>query len=108
MQRARHMGLDRRRLAREHAEAVSFGMAGQIDQDIDAIGADLLGQAIVAPLRGVAPAIGDLLEFLGRRIHLGRARVAHDLELIPVMAVELCQAKSGELRRISKKSKLCD
>ena len=45
------MHLDRCRLARKHAEPVSLGMTGQIDQDVDSIGADLSGEAIVGPLR---------------------------------------------------------
>ena len=80
--------LDRCRLARKYAEAVSFGMAGQIDQDIDAIVANLGGEAIVAPLRGVTPAIGDALKFACRRVLLRRARVAHDLELGAVMVLQ--------------------
>jgi hypothetical protein len=62
------MRLNRCRFARKHTEAVSAGVAGQIDQDIDAVGADLSGEAIVGPLRGVAPAIGDPLKLAGRRI----------------------------------------
>src|SRR3954451_8506915 len=76
------------RLARKHTEAVSAGMAGQIDQDIDAIGADLSGETIVGTLRGVAPAIGDPLKFAGSRIPFRSTRVAHDLELCPIIVLQ--------------------
>ncbi len=80
--------LDRCRLARKYAEAVSSGVAGQIDQDIDAIGANLCSEAIVGPLRGVTPAIGEPLKFACRPVHFRRTRVAHDLELCPVMVLQ--------------------
>ena len=47
-----------RRLARKHAHPVAGGMPGQIDQDIDLVFLDLLGEAIVGPLRRIPPLIG--------------------------------------------------
>ena len=77
----------RRRLAREQVEPVALGMAGQIDQDVDAVGAYTRGQGVgVQPLRG-HPMVDQHAQALGRRIggqaHLG---IGEQLEGQPVVA----------------------
>ncbi len=47
--------LQRRRLAREHGQPVVGRVAGQVDQDVDAIGDDLRIQRAVVQARHVAP-----------------------------------------------------
>jgi hypothetical protein len=49
----RHRG----RAAGKDAQAIAGGVSGQIDQDIDAIGTDALGQFVIAQSRRRYPAI---------------------------------------------------
>ena len=55
-------------------------MTGQVDENIDLIGLDLLAQLVVGGLSNVAPPIGRALEILGEFILDKRGRVAGDLE----------------------------
>ncbi len=96
------VGLDRSRLANKNSEPVAAGVSRQVDQDIDLVLADLIAQALVGPLRRVAPAVGDLLELVRQAVLDRRARIAHDLErrLIGVLQHGLEYPRGGMTAKI--------
>ena len=70
---AEHGHLDGGRLAGEDEHAVVGGVQGEVDEDIDAVGADRLGELGIGQAGGVEPEVGEGLELAGDLI--GRAQV---------------------------------
>ena len=54
--------LDRSRLAGEYLKSIAFTVAGQVNQNVDLVGPDAIGQPVVGPLESVSPSIGNLPE----------------------------------------------
>ena len=79
--------MHRRGPAREYRQTIEFGVARQIHQDVDAVGADLLDQRIVRQLPDVAPRVGARAQTLGHRIRRPRT-VANVLECSPVACAQ--------------------
>ena len=52
--------LYRCRLAREGEQPIAGGVAGEIDQDIDAVAADLFGKFFIAQSDRAVPVIGEM------------------------------------------------
>ena len=78
----------------EGEEAIAGGVAGEIDEDVDLVDADLLRdlrvfqQRDVAPVVGVVGLVGVLLEALGHRITEEVGAVAENFELLRVVPGE--------------------
>jgi len=84
-------GLDRRRSARHHAHAGATRVAGQIHQQVDAIGADALGSLFVRKLQGaqVDEGAGQLLQACAqRRAIVGTGRIQEQLEALAVQRLQ--------------------
>src|ERR1700739_2742545 len=80
--------LDRRRLARKHGEPVAGGMTGEIDEDIDLVGLDAVGELVITELPGVDPSIGQPAALLGRLIARRKAGITDDLEIAAVTVMQ--------------------
>ena len=63
-------------------------MAGEVDKDVDPVGADLGGDRIVTHAHGRAPVVGQSLEPLGDRVGVAHLGVAEELDLGPVVGGE--------------------
>src|SRR5262249_36865293 len=77
--------LYRRRLASEHREAVTAHVAHAVDQNIDAVGANLLGELIVGKSGSVAPRMDTAVEPGSYVIRICSIRVADHIELTGIM-----------------------
>ena len=73
--------LNRRGLPGEHPQAVAGGVAGQIDQQVDLILADQVGDPGVRQPHDGAPVVGRSFYALGHRVGMGHVGVAENLEL---------------------------
>src|SRR5262249_31403688 len=80
--------LHRGRLAGEHQQPVPGGVAGQIDEEVDVIGADLLGQALVAPAGHVVPGGGRGPEAGGEVVGVDAVAVADEGGLLRVEVLD--------------------
>ena len=77
--------LHRRRLAGKYAKPVFRRMAGEIDQDIDAVRPDTLGKLIVRQPDGHQPVIGKFLQTRRNHVrpqYLGIAEYFHRLPIV--------------------------
>src|SRR5258708_33370711 len=72
--------LHRRRFASEHKQPVAGSVTGKVDQDVDAVGPDLLGQSIIRRTYRRTPILHGLLQPGGGAILALYSRVAIDLE----------------------------
>ena len=77
-----------RGFAGEGQQAVTAGVAGQIDQDVDAIGADHLRHAPVIQPHRRPPAIGQRAEALGCGVLGQYLGVTGDFKPRPVMVFQ--------------------
>ena len=77
-----------RGLAREGKEAVSAGVPGEINQDVDAIGAYALGQRFIAQSCHLMPAIGAGLTLCRQRIGVAYPGIADEFKGLLVMMGE--------------------
>src|SRR3954453_16708881 len=80
--------LDRGRLAGEEMEPVAGRMPGHVDQDIDPVGLNAIGQFVVRHLPGVDPDVRRGSECGGDLISYRRARIANDLETGMIMMAQ--------------------
>lgn len=69
-----------RGLAAEHQHAVVFRVNGKVDEDVDLVGADQVGQLFVGKVGGVAPDVGVLAEHSGKGGRAPDVAVAMDRE----------------------------
>ena len=80
--------MDRRRLPAEERHLGAIGVAGQIDQDIDTVMADLRGRSRFIEPQDRDPMIDEATHPGGDRIFPGYARIAENLGLGAVMMLE--------------------
>src|SRR4051812_18681049 len=80
--------LDRGRLAGEDMEPVAGRMPGHVDQDIDPVGLDTIGQLVIRHLPGVDPDIRHRPELVRYLIPYRRARIADDLKTGMIMMAQ--------------------
>ena len=81
--------LHRRGLARENGETIVGGVPGEIDEDVDAVLADHVGDAIVGNVADHAPGAGGGAEAIGGGVFMGLLGVAEDLEGGAVVSANL-------------------
>ncbi|HEX7055358.1 MAG TPA: hypothetical protein VF211_15655 [Burkholderiales bacterium] len=72
--------LERRRPRGERPQAAALGVAGEVDQDVDAVAADLLRERAVRQVVHRLEAIGVPPDRLGDVVAAAQVRVADDLE----------------------------
>ena len=72
--------MDRRRFAREDQKAVALRVAGEVDEDVDAVLANLLGEVFVGHVERVAPMDRIRLQSLRHRVGTINVRIAENLE----------------------------
>ena len=75
----------RRRLARKRAKTATRSMAGEVHQDIDAIGADALGQGLVAHASRGDPVVHIALVALRHLVFARQRCIGKDFDNRPVM-----------------------
>ncbi len=78
--------LHRCRLAREGEQPVAGGVAREIDQDVDAVTADLCGKFRIAQTDRAVPVIGEVAESLGDGIGRRHFRIAMELHDRAIMS----------------------
>ena len=81
-------GLHRGGLQREHPQPVPGGVPGQVDQDVDAVGADLLRRFHVTDAGDLASVVGQLHEAGGHGVRPGHVGVAIHVEPTAVVLRE--------------------
>ena len=72
----------------EDAEAVVGHVHGEVDEDVDVVGADLGGELVVGEVGDVEPVVGERAEFVGDVVGAGGAGVDEDFELLVVVVGE--------------------
>jgi hypothetical protein len=80
--------LDRRGLARKGAKPIASRVSGQVDQDVDLVGADAIGELIVGPLQNASPPVGYIPERTGHLVLGRKAGIADNLEPRFVVVLE--------------------
>lgn len=70
---------------REDEQSMPRGVLGEVDEEIDAVGANLVGEGFIAQRAGLTPVVGCGGEALGKRVAPGDVGVAKDLELGPIV-----------------------
>ena len=80
--------LHRRRLAGEQARTAIAGIHGEVDQQVDAIGADQIGQGAILELVDIAPVLDVLGDLGGEAIFEIARRVGEHLKLAAVVVFE--------------------
>lgn len=81
-----------RGLAREDQQALPYHVAGEIDQDVDVVPADLFGHRLVGHAGGFAPMVGALAQPDGQFVFQGGVGIAEDFEPRLVMMGEYVAA----------------
>jgi hypothetical protein len=76
---AEHAHLDRRRLASEDEQAIVGGVEGEVDENIDPVGADPVGELKIAQAGDAAPGAGKLLQLLGDTVGSPHVGVGHEV-----------------------------
>ena len=87
--------LDRGRLAGEHQQPVAGPVAGQVEEDVDLVGADLLGEPLVGKAdtsRQTVPPPGSGPS----AIRLNAVRVADDLALVTIQVLQDADQKVSD------------
>jgi len=72
-------------LAGEHQQAVAVHVKGEIDEDVDGIGADCFRQLFIEVYVGVSPVIGLGLELVCHRAAWSGVAVAVNFEVFVVV-----------------------
>ena len=80
-----HRHLNRRGLAGKDQHAVAGSVQRRIDEDVDPVGADSLGQLRVAQAHRIVPLAGEGLEFRGDRIGHPHVGIGDELGLPAVL-----------------------
>src|SRR4029077_17482288 len=80
--------LDGSRLECENAQTIVGRMTGQIHQNIDAVGANLLGDLLIALPFGRTPTLGQRLKPPGEFINNEVLGIAIDVKLLAIMVAQ--------------------
>ena len=87
--------LDRGDFAGEDARAALGHVHGEVNEDVDAVFADELGELLIVEVGGVAPGVGVGTDALGDGVGVGDVRVEENFEVLVVMGGEERNGEEG-------------